>query len=127
MRHDRSYRLVLVVAAALLAGSCKSEPTGPEGPNVTGRWLGYASGMTFDIGMADEAGRISGAGNLIVGASRLAISISGTHQRRTVSFSISAPGYQNAGYSGNIVSDSIISGRLSESGFNGQALTLTKR
>jgi hypothetical protein len=124
--------LPLLLALALLAG-CGGDPAAPK-PSVTGTWAGTATGAsgnpsTFTLTLAHNAATdaISGSGVFSQGGpATLALTVTGTYARPTVSLTMTATGFQAMNITGTAAATTI-TGTVNGSGFSNTAITLNKQ
>ena len=118
-------RTVFALLAVLALAACK-DSTAPT-PNITGTWTGSASNFGFTFILIEQNQTLSGTGFLSSGGNSLDVTVAGSHRYPAVAFSIIAPGFESAGFSGKVVSASRMEGILAGSGFTGDSLILLRQ
>jgi hypothetical protein len=124
---------VAVAGALLLAAGCGKDSTGVS-TVVTGTWNGSAmqDGVTFsfsiqltEVSGGQLRGTGTGSGALSGGRSSM-LDVVGTRSGSNVSMTLSATGFTPMVYTGRLVDENEMEGKLDGSGFNQMSLTLRR-
>lgn len=112
---------VLVLALTVLTTGCGGgDSQGPDRPSLDGTWLGgtVSGSFTFQITMtlAQDGDQITGTGTITGTGPTCGVSIDGTRSGTAIALSITCPGFQPIGFSGEQHSRSTINGRVAGSG-----------
>lgn len=124
------WKFLLPLAVVLSLGACGDDgPAAPEVPTATGRWLGTASGISFDLTLSEAAnGSVSGSGSASSASGAISFTVrSGTHAHPSISLTLGGEGFEDANLQGTFSSNNVISGTLNGSGFNNFGLTLNRQ
>lgn len=118
--------LPVLLLAALVA--C-DDPTGGSTPiSIIGSWTGSTAGVNVTMTLSGAGSTVSGSGSVSGPGGNLAMQVSGTRAFNDLTLTITfEEDFEPATFTGTVQSSTTISGTLDGSGFDNDALTLTKQ
>lgn len=116
-------RARLLPVLALLA-ACGGDSNAPE-QTMTGTWRGTVSSATMTLSLSQSGRDVTGNGTLI-GASTVALTVSGTATLPAFSMTLASGGFQSINFAGQMGTKTL-TGTLNGSGFTNDAVTFTKQ
>ncbi len=119
-------RIALVLLFSLAVIGCGDDASEPKIPTLDGRWSGTTSDLTVNLTLTEDNREVTGSGTLS-GTSSIALQVDGSHVHPDVSLTLSASGYEDMNFTGELINDESVRGELRGSGFNGETLTLRKQ
>ena len=102
-------RFLLVILFSFAALGCGDDANEPKIPSLDGRWSGTTSDLTIDLTLTESDREITGSGTLS-GSSSLALQVDGSHVHPDVSLTMSASGYEDTNFTGEMINDEAVRG-----------------
>ena len=131
-----AFRVLFLVGLVTvsLALKCGEGPLddglGPTARGINGTWLGTIEDLTIRLTLAENSGAATGTGTITRAGEPTPVSISGTAGSGAFSITIADPGHEPFTFAGSVQvvgTNTVMKGTVTGSGFQNDALTLTRQ
>jgi hypothetical protein len=92
---------------------------------LTGRWVGVSDSLNLALDLADASGIVSGSGSFY--PPLRPVTVTGTHHDSTVALTLTGQDSSVMTYTGSVVGDNAVVGRLSGPGVTGLQMTVFRQ